>query len=308
MTGIIDNMKRLHLLTYFIQEALINIRRNKVLNAITISMIAISLAIFGIFLLMYVNLNRVVRHWADTVQIIAYVEAALPADQQTTLDAQIREIATVEDVAFVSQDQALERLKTRLSGHDDLLEGLEQNPLPASFEIRLARKFRTLQGVEAVIAQLQQIPTFTDIQYGQTWLENLTTIMNMFKFIGVFLGAFLFFTVIFIISNTIKLTLYAREDELTIMKYIGATELFIKGPFLAEGIIRGFFGAGLSLLVIFLTHALFTAMLHYSSSSLFRLTTISFLPWSLMIIIVVLGSFLGWCGSLMTLRKYLKTY
>jgi len=301
-------MKRIHLLKYFIQEAITNINRNKVLNAITISMIAVSLAIFGIFLLMYVNLNRVVRHWADTVQIIAYLETELPTDQQTALDTQIRGIETVEDVAFVSREQALERLKTRLAGHNDLIEGLEQNPLPASFEIRLTRKARTLQGVEAVATQLRQMPALTDIQYGQTWLENLTAIMNMLKFIGVFLGAFLFLTVIFIISNTIKLTLYAREEELSIMKYLGATELFIKGPFLAEGIIRGFFGAGLSLFVIFLTYALFTTMLHYSSASLFRLTTISFLPWTLMIIIVGLGSFLGWCGSLMTLRKYLNTY
>ncbi|GAK54560.1 cell division protein FtsX [Candidatus Moduliflexus flocculans] len=301
-------MKRVHLLKYFIQEAITNINRNKVLNAITISMIAVSLAIFGIFLLMYVNLNRVVRHWTDTVQIIAYVENAVTPEQQTALDAQIRGIATVEDVTFVSPEQALERLKTRLSGHEDLLAGLDQNPLPASFEIRLINKARSLQGVEAVTSQLQQIPTFTDIQYGQTWLENLTTIMNMLKFLGVFLGAFLFFTVIFIISNTIKLTLYAREEELAIMKYLGATESFIKGPFLAEGIIRGFFGAGLSLLVIFSTYSLFTAMLHYSSSSLFRLTTISFLPWTIMMILVGLGSFLGWCGSLMTLRKYLKTY
>lgn len=301
-------MKRVYLLKYFIQEAITNINRNKVLNAITISMIAVSLAIFGIFLLMYVNLNRVVRHWTDTVQIIAYVENAITPEQQTALDAQIRGIATVEDVTFVSPEQALERLKTRLSGHEDLLAGLEQNPLPASFEIRLINKARSLQGVEAVASQLQQIPTFTDIQYGQTWLENLTTIMNMLKFLGVFLGAFLFFTVIFIISNTIKLTLYAREEELAIMKYLGATESFIKGPFLAEGIIRGFFGAGLSLLVIFSTYSLFTAMLHYSSSSLFRLTTVSFLPWTIMMILVGLGSFLGWCGSLMTLRKYLKTY
>ncbi len=301
-------MKRVHLLKYFVQEAFVNISRNKVLNTITISMIAVSLAIFGIFLLMYVNLNRVVRHWTDTVQIIAYVERALSPEQQTALDSRIRAIDTVEEVAFVSQDEALERLKTRLVGHEDLLAGLDQNPLPASFEIRLARKHRSLQGVQAVVTQLQPIPEFSDIQYGQTWLENLTAVMNMLKFIGVFLGAFLFFTVIFIISNTIKLTLYAREEELTIMKYLGATELFIKGPFLTEGIIRGFLGAGLSLLVIFLTHTLFTVMLHYSSASLFRLTSISFLSWPMMVTMVVLGSVLGWCGSLMTLRKYLKTY
>ena len=301
-------MKRAYLLKYFLQEALTNISRNKLLNTITISMIAVSLAIFGIFLLMYMNLNRVVRHWADAVQIVAYAEGALSTDEQIRLEAQLREIADVEDVTFVSPEEALERLKARLAGHEDLLEGLDGNPLPASFEIRVARKQRTFEGVQAVAERVQQIPSFPDVQYGQAWLRNLTTVMNMLKFLGVFLGAFLFGTVIFIISNTIKLTLYAREEELTIMKYLGATESFIKGPFLAEGVIRGFFGAAAALLVVFLTHALFAMMIRYSSSSLAVFASVSFFSWSLMLGIIVIGSVLGWCGSLLTLRKFFSAY
>ncbi|MCP4396987.1 MAG: ABC transporter permease [bacterium] len=301
-------LHRFYLLKYFIREAFISIRRNKLLNTITIAMIAVSLSIFGLFLLIYVNLNTVVRHWSDSVQIIAYIDRQPPEDEQLRLDSFIRNIVSVDSVNFVSQKEALEKLKQRLSGHEDLLEGLETNPLPASFEIRLQRKSQNLESVQIVVEQLESNQEFDDIQYGRKWLENLTTVINMLKFLGVFLGLFLFLTVIFIVSNTIKLTLYSREEELNIMKYIGATEAFIKGPFLAEGIIRGFLGSTLSLIFLFMLFQVFMTITRFSSSSLFQFASITFFPHYFIIGLVVLGSILGWCGSLLTLHKFLKTY
>ncbi len=301
-------MKRIHLMTYFVREATRNISRNKVLNSMTIAMIAVSLTIFGIFLLIYVNLNAVIKQWSNAVQIIAYIDRELSEDERIQLDSRIRTIDSVEAVSFVSKQEALEDLKNRLSGHEELLEGLESNPLPASYEIRLHPKYRNLEGVRSVAEHLATLSQFDDIQYGQQWLENLTTLINVLKFLGTFLGIFLFLTVIFIVSNTIKLTLYAREEELNIMKYIGATESFIKGPFLAEGIIRGLLGAVLSLLCLYLLYLLFTTIIHYSSASLFQFASLSFLSSPVLIGVIVLGSVLGWCGSLLTLHKYLKTY
>ena len=302
-------MARFHLLTYFIREAIVNMTRSKVPNAIAVGMIAVSLSIFGIFLLIYLNLNAVARRWSDSVQVIAYVDESITEDQQMQLDAHIREIQAIDDVKFVSSEEALEEFKTRLVGHEELLDGVaDANPLPASFEIRLKPKYQNFASVQAVVDMLAQIPHLEDFQYGQTWLENLTIVINLLKFIGVFLGIFLFLTIIFIISNTIKLTLYTREEELNIMKFVGATETFIKGPFLAEGIMRGFLGATGSLVIIYLMYQLFLAVLHSSSSSLFMFLSLSFFSWSVMIGILVLGSFLGWCGSLFTLHKFLRTY
>jgi cell division transport system permease protein len=182
------------------------------------------------------------------------------------------------------------------------------NNLPASFEIQLTKDHRDLASVRKVVETLQTIQHLEDIQYGQKWLENLTTVITMLEFIGVFLGIFLFLTVIFIISNTIKLTIYTREEELNIMKFIGAAESFIKGPFLAEGIIRGFLGAVLSLVILYLVHKLFLTIITHSTQSLLVFSAISFLSWSAIVSITFLGSFLGWCGSLLTLHKFLKTY
>lgn len=302
-------MARIHLLHYFIREAIVNMTRSKVPNTIAIGMIAVSLSIFGIFLLIYTNLNAVARRWSDAVQIIAYVDPSISEDQRLEIDARIRELEGIANLKFVSSAEALEQFKNRLSGHEELLAGLtEANPLPASFEIRLKPKYQNIASVQTIVDALQQIPHLNDFQYGQNWLENLTIIINLLKFIGVFLGVFLFLTIIFIISNTIKLTLYSREEELNIMKFVGATETFIKGPFLAEGIIRGFLGAAASLIMMFIVYRLFLTVLHYSSSSLFIFLSVSFLSWSVMIGILLLGSILGWCGSLFTLHKFLKTY
>ena len=301
-------LERLHLLKYFIREAFTNIKRNKLLNTITIAMIAVSLSIFGLFLLLYINLNTVVRHWSDAVQIIAYIDQQPSEDEQLRINSLIRAIPSVDSVNFISQEEALETLKQRLSGHEDLLEGLENNPLPASFEIRLQKKHQNLEHVQTIVAQLENSSEFNDIQYGRQWLENLTTVINILKFLGVFLGLFLFLTVIFIVSNTIKLTLYSREEELNIMRYVGATESFIKGPFLAEGLVRGFLGSTLSLLFLYLLFLLFMTVTRFSSSSLFQFASIRFFSYHFIVGLLVLGSVLGWCGSLLTLHKFLKTY
>jgi len=271
-------------------------------------MIAVSLAIFGIFWLIYDNLNSIARRWSNSVHIIAYLDDNVSEEQRNQIEAQMRAIENVSDAKYISPKDALNEFKKRLPGYEHLIEGLESNPLPASYEIQLTKRHRDLSNVRKVVKALQSIQLLEDIQYGEKGLENLTIVINMLRFIGIFLGMFLFLTVIFIVSNTIKLTLYTREEELNIMKFIGAAESFIKGPFLAEGVIRGFLGAVLSLAFLYMLHKLFLKVITYSSQSLLLFSAISFLSWTAIVSITLLGSFLGWCGSLLTLHKFLKTY
>jgi cell division transport system permease protein len=299
---------RIQQMAYFVREALINMNRNKLTNGLSIGMIAVSLAIFGTFWLMYSNLHAVARRWSDDVHIILYLRDGITEEQRLSLDAKVRAVDTVADLTYISADEALTKFKARLGDQAFLLEGLDTNPLPASYEIQLLKKHRDLSNVRKVVKTLKGMPHVEDIHYGEQWLENLTTIIRLLEFIGIFLGIFLFLTVIFTVSNTIKLTLYSREEEITIMKFIGATENFIKGPFLAEGVIRGFVGAVVSLVLLFLLHKLFSVIVAYSSQTLLAFAKISFLPWIAIIIMILLGSFLGWCGSLLTLHKFLKTY
>jgi cell division transport system permease protein len=300
------NMTRFHLTKYFVQEACVNIARNKLLNGITIGMIAVSLSIFGIFWLLYNNLDAVAKRWTDTLHIIVYLVDNLSEQQRKQLGERIRGIEYVENAKYISPEDALQQFKKRLGAYASLLEGLESNPLPASYEIQLDKKHRDLPSVQKVVLALQRMHQLEDIQYSQ--MENLTLVMNLIKFIAAFLGIFLFLTVIFIISNTIRLTLYSREEELSILKFIGATESFIKGPFLAEGIIRGLLGAAVSLGLLYLIYRLFLAIMTHSAQSLLIFSAIDFLSKPAMIGMILLGTFLGWCGSLLTLHKYLKNW
>ena len=299
---------RIQHILYCIREAVMNMHRNKATNGLAVGMIAVSLAIFGIFWLIYSNLHAVAKRWTDDVHIIAYLHDGLTEDQRLSVDANIRMLNIVADLTYVSADEALALFAERLGNQAFLLEGLDANPLPASYEIRLQKKHRDLASVRQVVENLKGMSSIEDIQYGEQWLENLTVIIRLLEFIGIFLGIFLFLTVIFTVSNTIKLTLYSREEEITIMKFIGATESFIKGPFLAEGVIRGFVGSVLSLLLLFGLYKLFSATMAYSSQTLLAFAKIAFLPWTAIVSMTLLGSFLGWCGSLLTLHKFLKTY
>jgi cell division transport system permease protein len=273
-----------------------------------IGMIAVSLAIFGIFWLIYANLHAVAKRWAGDVHIIVYLQDSITEDQRLGLDAKIRTLEHVHDLRYISPDEALASFKNRLGDQAYLIEGIETNPLPASFEIQLTKKHRDLSSVRSVAKSIKGMPNIEDIHYGEQWLENLTTVIRLLEFIGIFLGIFLFLTVIFIISNTIKLTLYSREEEVTIMKFIGASESFIKGPFLAEGVIRGFVGALVALGLLVGIHRLFLLAMSYSSNTILAFANISFLPWPSIVGMTLLGAFLGWCGSLLTLHKFLKTY
>jgi cell division transport system permease protein len=127
-------MTRFHHVIYFVREALVNMTRNKLLNSIAIGMIAVSLSIFGLFWLIYGNLNSVAKRWSDAVHIIAYLDKNLSEQQQIQTTTQIREIEYVDDVTYISPESALEEFKERLADQEYLVEGLESNPLPASFE------------------------------------------------------------------------------------------------------------------------------------------------------------------------------
>lgn len=297
---------RFHLTQYFVREALVSMARNKLMNAIAIGMIGVSLAIFGIFLIIFTNLNTIATQWSDSVYVIAYLRDNVTEEQRKQVEAQIRTAEYADTLVYVSPQEAMSRLKQRLSGREYLLEGVESNVLPASYEMKIAGKYQEAASVQKIVEALKNIPQIEDVQYGQQWLENLTILLRSLKFIGAFVGIFLFLTVVFIISNTIKLALYTREEEVDVMKFLGATESFIKGPFLTEGMIRGFLGAVLSLVLLYGVHSLFLAIVRYSPQSFFTFSSIAFLSWTMMAGIALFGSFLGWCGSLLTLYQALR--
>lgn len=293
-------------LTYYVKRAVINIRQNVFVNVVTIGTISLALLIVSLFLLVFVNIENAAENWSERVQVTAYFDHELTAAEQAAFRSKIIALPGASKVAYVSRDEALKRFKDRLRGQETLLEGVRPEILPTSLEITLKRSSRETLSVEAFVVALKQIPGITEVQYGEEWVRRFNTFLNYMRILGALLGAFLVVAVIFIVSNTIKLTIYARREELEVMSLVGATKFFIKVPFLIEGIIQGGTGALLAMSLLFGLYELFL----YNAGSIltFNPTTsgLAFLPPEYVGALMLSGILLGFIGSLTSLKRFIS--
>jgi len=293
-------------LSYFLSRAIANIRQNPFVNLVTIGTITLALLIVSLFLLVFVNLENAAESWSEKVQVTIYFDKELTQQQQTDLKNRIMALPETARVNWVSREEALKRFKDRLRGQETLLDGIRAEILPASFEITLKKNSRSSEAVDAYVTRLRQIPGMGEIQYGEEWVRRFNTFLVFMRVVGALLGGFLVLAVVFIVANTIRLTIYARRDELEVMSLVGATRLFIKMPFLLEGLIQGLAGGLLSLLLLFATYELF---LHNSGNFLTfnpAATGLAFLPPEYCAALIVSGVVLGVFGSLTALRRFMN--
>jgi len=291
----------LNKLLYCLKTAYKSIISNVLLNLITSTTIAITFIIFVSFLLIVLNLSKFQRSWVDQLQIIFYFKDSATPKAIDDTKLQISGHPEVESVKYVSSSQALNILKKSLKGQDGILEGLTSNPLPSSLEIKLMEEFLTLEGVEQFVNKIGNNKYLDDIEYGQKWLYRFITFFEILKITGLVLGGFLFLFTLFIISNTIKLMVYNRREEIEIMKLVGATNLFIKLPFCIEGIFQGIIGASFALTFLFILINIF--LRQFMSSLHFYLGTVdfAFVDFVITVYVLILGALLGLSGSLLSL-------
>jgi cell division transport system permease protein len=205
----------------------------------------------------------------------------------------------------VTKDEAVKRFRARLKGQESLLEGISADVLPASIEIAMKNGNRDSASVESFVAQLKKVQGVGEIQYGEEWVRRFSTFMNFMRMVGAILGGFLLMAVIFIVSNTIKLTIYSRKEELELLGLVGATRMFIKAPFLIEGIIQGALGAILTIVLLSISYYGF---LHNSGNFLSFNTSdagLSFLPSRYLAGIFFGGIMLGFVGSMASLKRFI---
>lgn len=291
---------------YFIMRALRNMRQWPLLCAASILTMAVALATVATFFLVVVNTEQLALRWTKEIQVIAYLEKAPNQQSIAGLTTKLQNIPEVESVKYVSPANAMQSFKEHLGEDASLLEGVSKDLLPASFELGLYRNYRNQQGIASVIEQLENHLEVDDLRYGQQWLEKFNKFAQALRFVGIILGGFLLFAALFIVSNTIKLTLYARRDELEIMALVGATMRFIKIPFMLEGAIQGLLGGLLSLAFLALS---FVFVLSPSLNSFWLTPTdfdLLFLTLNQQIILALSGVVLGVLGSLSSLRRFVR--
>lgn len=291
---------------YFISRALRNMRQWPVLCTAAILTMAVALATVATFFLVVINIQGLATSWSEEVQVVAYFQFPPSRNQLAPLISKVEKFPDVKQAIFVSTAEALKRFGTRLGNDAGLLEGVSRDLLPASLEITLESGSRNREGVARVVTELRKDSRFDDLRFGQEWLERFETFVDMLKFVGLLLGGFFLFAALFIVSNTIKLTLYARRDELEIMALVGATKRFIQIPFLLEGALQGLISGVLALGFLGLSFKL----LVQKSLKSFWLTPVGFDPVFLagnqQMILVLCGVLLGLLGSLASLRKFVR--
>ncbi len=294
-------------LAYFVEEGFKSLRHNRFISIVAIATISLALMILGAFLIVYINVHQLTTGWIRQVEITAFLKKGVDPDQVEEIKKKLWENPEIARIQYVSKEDALRRFKSEHPDSVYLLEGLAGNPLPDSFEIGLSEKAKTRKVVNRLVQRIGEIPEFQEIQYGREWTDTLLTFIRVLRFIGLILGGLLAVAILFIIANTVRLTVYARRDELAVMRLIGATNWFIKGPFLLEGLFQGLIGAILSIAMLYATYYLWIPRLRHSAELFFlKELSITFLPPSILFWMAIIGMFLGLLGSLMSLGRFLK--
>ena len=293
---------KIRTLEYFVKEAAISLKRNNLMSFASITTVAISLVILGLFLIMVMNLNNMAAHLESQVQINVYLEDNLSEAERYEIGNNIKKIKGVEEITFVTKDEAIERFRERLGEQKYLLDALDDaNPLPYSYEVKLTLP----EQVKSAAAEIAEYPGVKTAKFGQEAIEQLFKLTHMIRVFGVVLILFLVFATLFIISNTIRLTVFARRKEIGIMKYVGATDWFIRWPFIMEGMALGFGGALIATLVLRTSYSAITNQIYQSFMFLPLIPQYPFLT-NLTILLIVLGIIIGALGSAISLKKFMK--
>lgn len=287
-----------------IGRAVTNLRQSWLISSITIGIISICLFLVGGYLLITYNLQGVFEAWKDQVLITVYLRDGFPEDDILLLQDRLSSLPEVHAVTYTSKEKALEEFGAMLGEDRFLIEGLDRNPLPASLQITPKEPYRNLEGVRTILAAIGDDPLVQDIQYGQDWLDRLDKLFYLLDFGALVLGLTLSLAAVFIISNTIKITVMARRDELEIMRFVGATEGFIRLPFLVEGVIQGMAGALISLGLLGGVHLLVSTRSDQPLLKMLNLDSLSFLPLTAMGAILLGGMVLGGLGSLASVGRH----
>jgi len=281
-----------------------DLRSNPLIHLVSGAVITAAFLTLGVFLLAAANLRALAQHCEEKIEVCVYLKDGLPDDTRREYRKKLSQMAAVRSVEYVSKDQAMADFKKMLGGKADLLEGLSDNPLPASFTLSLSPGQRNLSAVDELARKLGSWQGVSEVDYGASMLEHMSSAAGMAR-AGVFMvGALVLLAVVFIISNTIKLTMYARSEEIGIMKLVGADNFVVRMPFVLEGIIQGGAAAATGAALLWIMFSL--AAGETALPGLFAGFTPVFLSGPVVWTMVGTGALMGAAGSMSRVGQYLK--
>jgi len=287
---------------YFISQAFKSIARNRWMSIASAGTVAVSLFIFGLFFLLVLNTNHIATELESSVELTVFLKPEAVEAEVKQAGDQLAQAPGIKDIVFVPKDKALANLQKQFADKANLVKSLgDNNPLPDAFEIKVLKP----ENVVTVAQIAEKIPGVWKVHYGKGIVEKMFAVVKWVRGIGLVLMLLLAFGGLFLISTTIRLTIHARRKEITIMKYVGASEWFVRWPFLLEGLFLGLVGTMVSAVALYFVYGGIVNSLG---------TAMSFLPliedqqiiFKVNAVLLAVGALLGAGGSVMAMRKYLR--
>ncbi|MBI5675283.1 MAG: hypothetical protein HZC48_05575 [Nitrospirae bacterium] len=280
---------------YSCQIAFKNLVVERWINLLTILSISVGLLLFTSYLTITLNIDTVIKRWGTGFGMVVYLGDGLSMETEESIKELLKQDSDILELKYVSSDEALKELREVLGSRSSILDSMEANPLPSSFELKLKRETLTPIYIEKKAARIKEMTGVEDVQYGEKWLSSLNTISVVMRVIAVLLGAAIFIAIAFITYSTIKVLFYRRKDEIETLKLLGATRSFIKMPFLIEGLFIGGVSGVISALSLFGLYK-FTVMKFVEFLPSIRGLLVS-LPLEAYIAIPIAGALMSLTGS-----------
>ena len=288
-----------------VRESLKSLGRNGWMTFASISAVTVSLLLVGVFGIIMMNLNKFATDIENDVEIRVHIDIIADANEakavEDTLMMQIQNMPDVSEVVYSSKEDELKILIKNYGEEFSLYE--QNNPLHSVLYV----KAKNPQQTASVAKAIEKLENVHEVKYGEGKVEKLFNVLNTGRNVGLVLIIGLLFTAMFLISNTIRITIVARRDEIEIMRLVGATNSFIRTPFVLEGMFLGLIGAIIPIVIISTLYSkLYDALFDKLQGELLQLVEVGHLLVNINVLLIILGMFIGIWGSFMSVRKFLK--
>jgi len=291
-------------LQHALRRAMRSLWENAYLNSVSTGVIAATVLLFGVYLSVQFNLNRMVDTWDRDIHISAYFHPDVPEQRRFDVRDDIAQRTEVEQVRYVSAEAANQWMQQRMPAMESILEELGTDTLPASLEISLTASAARPTSIDG-FARTLSVTDFSDVDYGQEWIEKFEGFLSLLKLLGAIMGSLILVAALFLVMNTVHLVVYNRRNELEIQKLVGATDAYIVAPFLVEGLTQGLFGSLLALFGLAAVHQLLVERLK-DTFELAINSELQFLPGTYIAALFIAGSILGVGAAFLAVYRFLS--
>jgi cell division transport system permease protein len=281
-----------------------NLRQTWASQAMTLLTVTLSVLIFAFFYLVYTNMLHAGDKLGDDLRFIVYLEDEPGPEMQEMLKRKITNFDQVEEIRFISRDQAYDRFAKQLGQNKDVLEDMPRDFLPPSIEITPQKTLRSLNQVKDFSTYLGKLPGTLKVQYGQDWVERFFYFIRLLSIVVLLSGSLLIMTTIFMVAYTIRLTIMGRQAELELLKLVGATNNYIRTPFMLEGLMQGVFGSTFGIVSLFTLYQWIKT--RFTGPGILNLFNFTFFSYETIVIIITASILLCTVGSYMSMQKFLR--